>query len=477
MDLRDYLRVVARRWRTIVGFTLAALAIAALVTVVMTPQYASTARLFVSTSPNNTDEAYQGSLFSAQRVTSYADLASGQALARRVIDRLELETTTFELIEKIDATVVPETVLLEITVTDADPRQAQRLTQAVAGELTELVSELETARGQSSAPIEATIVDPASLPLVPESPKPLLNLGLAGVLGLLLGIGAAVVRELLDTTIKDEDDATKVAGAAVMGTIPYDPSAAKNPLITAIGHHEPRAEAFRVLRTNLQFINVDHTSKVIVVTSSVADEGKSTTAANLAITLAQAEQRVLLIEADLRRPKFAEQLGIESVVGLTTALVGRISVEDAIQKDQSLPNLSVLASGTIPPNPSELLQSKAMSDVITRLRRRYDVILIDAPPLLPVTDAALLTSMADGALIVVRSGKTTRDQLRHSIERLDAVGSRALGLVLTMVHGRRGDDTTLGYGYPHELAGTAADGQEAEKPRPAVVKVSATDRR
>jgi len=476
MDLRDYLRVVARRWRIIVGFTLAALGMAALVTVVMTPQYASTARLFVSTSPNNSDEAYQGSLFSAQRVTSYADLASGQALARRVIDRLDLETTTFELIERIDATVVPETVLLEITVTDPDPRQAQRLTQAVAGELTELVSELETARGESFAPIEATIVDPASRPIIPESPKPLLNLGLAGVLGLLLGIGAAVVRELLDTTIKDEDDATKVAGAAVMGTIPYDPLAAKKPLITAIGHHEPRAEAFRVLRTNLQFINVDNTSKVIVVTSSVADEGKTTTAANLAITLAQADQRVLLVEADLRRPKFAEHLGLEGGVGLTTALVGRISVEDAIQ-DYALPNLSVLASGTIPPNPSELLQSKAMSDVVSRLRRKYDVILIDAPPLLPVTDAALLTSMADGALVIVRSGKTTRDQLRHSIERLDAVGSRALGLVLTMVHSRRGGDTSLGYGYAHERADTAEVDQAAEQPRQAVVKLSATDRR
>ena len=173
-----------------------------------------------------------------------------------------------------------------------------------------------------------------------------------------------------------------------------------------------------MLRTNLQFVDVDKDSKVFVVTSSLPAEGKTTTATNMAITLAQAGQRVLLIEADLRRPKVAENLRLETAVGLTTVLVGKIGLEDAIQEYAAVPNLSVLTSGAIPPNPAELLQSQAMAEVLVQLRKTFDVVIVDAPPLLPVTDAALLTAQSDGALLVVRHGKTTKEQVKHSMERL-----------------------------------------------------------
>ena len=201
MELQDYLRIARRRWVLIVSCVVAAVGVAALVTFQTTPQYSSSARLFVSTSQNDTGDAYQGSLFSAQRVTSYADLTSGQALSRRVIDKVGLDMEPDELSAKIDATVRPETVILEISVTDPNPQQAQTLAQAVAEELTEFVSELETPPGQSNAPIKASIVDAASLPDSPVSPQPTRNLALAAVLGLLLGLGAAVLRELLDTTV------------------------------------------------------------------------------------------------------------------------------------------------------------------------------------------------------------------------------------------------------------------------------------
>jgi capsular exopolysaccharide synthesis family protein len=204
-------------------------------------------------------------------------------------------------------------------------------------------------------------------------------------------------------------------------------------------------EAFRVLRTNMQFVDVDKDSKVFVVSSSVPGEGKTTTACNLAITLAQAGQKVLMVDGDLRRPQVAGVFEVEPTVGLTTVLIGTIELEDAVQ-ESPVDNLRVLASGAIPPNPSELLQSRTMTEIVERARKEYDVIVIDAPPLLPVTDAALLASQADGALIVVRHSKTTRDQLRHSMERLAAVDARALGLVFNMVPVRRGG-TSHGYGY------------------------------
>ncbi|HEX6876402.1 MAG TPA: Wzz/FepE/Etk N-terminal domain-containing protein, partial [Nocardioidaceae bacterium] len=331
MELRDYLRIARRRWKLIVGCVVVALAVSALVTFRTTPEYSSSARLFVSTTQNDSADAYQGSLFSAQRVTSYADLASGRELASRVIDRLGLDMQPNELSDKVTATVVPETVILEVSVTDPNPRLAQRLTQAVADELTGFVTDLETPTGKTSAPLKATIVDSASLPESPVTPQPIRNLALAGVLGLLLGLGAAVLRELLDTTVKTHDEVSGITGSAVMGNIAYDPVAVKKQLVTNLGSHAPRVEAFRVLRTNLQFVDVDRDSKVFVITSSLPEEGKTTTATNLAITLAQAGQRVLLMEADLRRPKVSENLRLEIAVGLTTVLVGRIGLEDAIQ--------------------------------------------------------------------------------------------------------------------------------------------------
>src|SRR5680860_397476 len=205
-------------------------------------------------------------------------------------------------------------------------------------------------------------------------------------------------------------------------------------------------------------------SACCTVTSSVPEEGKTTTATNLAITLAQAGQKVMLVEADLRRPKVAGMLRLESAVGLTTVLVGRVDLREAIQ-DHSVPNLSVLTSGALPPNPAELLQSLAMGEVLTRLRAEYDVIIIDAPPLLPVTDAALLASQSDGALIVVRHGKTTRDQLRHAIERLDSVDARALGVVLNMVPNRKSGDSYYGYGYGYGYAPENETRRRGKKPQ------------
>lgn len=446
MELRDYLRIARRRWRLIIGCTMTAIAVAALLTIQATALYSSSARLFVSTTPADGGEAYQGSLFSAQRVTSYADLVTGRELSTRVIEKLGLDMDPETLSKQIQATVVPETVLLQLSVTDASPRQAQRLAQTTAEELTSFVAELETPPGQNRSPIKATIVDTAPLPDSPVSPQPLRNIALGTVLGLLLGLAAAILRELLDNTVKSPEEVADFTGVPVMANIAYDVEAPKHPLVTSLGSHAPRVEAFRVLRTNMQFVDVDRKSNVFVVTSSVPEEGKTATATNLAITIAQAGQKVLLVEGDLRRPKITQNLRLEPAVGLTTVLVGRLPLADAIQT-HTTPNLSVLTSGAIPPNPSELLQSAAMTDVINDLRVHYDVIVIDAPPLLPVTDAALLTSQADGALLVIRHGKTTKDQVRHAIERLTAVDARVLGVVLNMVPTRRSGGSYYGYGY------------------------------
>lgn len=443
----------------VVSFVLAVGA-GGLLTANATPMYSSSARLFVSTTESDSTQAYQGGLFASQRVRSYADLVKSRELAEIVANRLAFEGDPTRLSEKVSARVVPDTVILQVTVLDPAPEDARRIAQTYAEELQELVRELETPVGESTAPIRASVVDKASFSDAPVSPVPIRNLGLAAVLGLLLGFGLSVVRELLDTTLKSDVEASSIAKSPVLGNIAFDSATSKRPLVSVLDPHAPRAEAFRILRTNMQFVDVDSESKVYVVSSSLPGEGKTTTAVNLALTLAQAGERVLLIEADLRRPKIGALLDVDDAVGLTSVLVGKVGIDEAIQSTTG--GLDVMPSGAIPPNPAELLQSNAMSDTLSDLRKRYDLVLLDAPPLLPVTDAALLASHSDGALLIVRHGKTSRDQLAHAVERLEAVGARAIGVVVNMAP-TRGRRTGYGYGYGYGYGPEAPKGKGKSK--------------
>jgi capsular exopolysaccharide synthesis family protein len=339
--------------------------------------------------------------------------------------------------------VDPETVILQITAQDPDPTAARDVAQAYAEQLKRLVANLETPEGKRAPLVSVSIVDNAQVPGSPVSPQPVRNLGLALILGLLLGVGVAVLRELLDTSVSSAEDVALVTAAPILGHINLDPAAVKLAPGEALAGATPWAEAFRVLRTNMQYVEVDHEQKVFVVTSSLPSEGKSTTAVNLAITLALAKRRVVLVECDLRRPLIAKRLDLDAAIGTTSVLIGKVELSDALQT-YGESGLRVLSSGPLPPNPSELLQSRAMEKLLGDLRSDFDVVILDAPPLLPVTDAALLTAQADGALIVVHHGKTTRDQLSHAIERLESVDAKAVGVVINLAPAKRGG---RGYGY------------------------------
>jgi capsular exopolysaccharide synthesis family protein len=464
MELQDYVRIFRDRWLTICATTLVAVVIAVLVTASATPMYRSSSRLFITTPQTGSSDAYQGGLFSQQRVKSYANLVTGEEISRRVVEKLNLDETPRTFTSRISAAVEPDTVVLNISVTDPSPTQARRLTQATAQEFVTYVSELETTPGNANPPVKASIVDRATTPAGAYSPRPVRNVLLAVIIGLFAGCGFAVLRDRFDNRVRSEDDlsdATK--GAPVLGNIHYDKKALQTPLIRDLGSHDPRVEAFRVLRTNLQFINVDVMHKVYVVTSAVPGEGKSSTTCNMAESLASSGDRVLLIEGDLRRPRATEYLGLENAVGVTTVLVGRVRFEAALQRAGD--GFDFMASGRVPPNPAELLQSTAMLAVLREARALYDVVLIDAPPLLPVTDAAVLTAESDGALLVVRHNSTTRDQVANALARLESVGARLLGSIVTMSPRSKRASSGYGYGYVYGYEPDGGGGHDSDLER------------
>lgn len=473
MELRDYIRMLRQNWVIIAACVLLGIAVAAAYSIAQTPQYSSSAKVFVSTSNGGTiGELTQGNTFTQQRVATYADLVTTPIVLLPVIGDLQLDSTGEQLESKVTATALPDTTLIEITVTDPDPALAAEIATGVSESLTLVVESIETTEttdeaGESTtaSPVKLTLVQHAAVPQQPVSPNVPLNITLGALIGLAVGIGLAVLRETLDTRIRNERDIELIADAPVIGGIVFDPKAKDRPLIVHADPHSPRAESFRALRTNLQFLDAGRPDRSFVVTSSIESEGKSTTAANLAIALADAGARVLLVDADLRRPKVASYLGIEGAVGLTDLLIGRAELQDVIQP-WGRNQLYVLPAGRVPPNPSELLGSTVMAEIVAELNRAFDVVLFDAPPLLPVTDAAVLTRAAGGAILVVAVGRAHKGQVKGAFSVLENVDANVSGIVLTMLptkgpdaygYGKYGYGYGYGYGYaPKEETGADA---------------------
>ncbi|GAA2096370.1 polysaccharide biosynthesis tyrosine autokinase [Microlunatus panaciterrae] len=433
MELRDYLTILRRRWITVVVVTLATVAAAAALTLTMTPQYTATTRLFfgVQGGESVTDMA-QGSTYTEKQMSSYAEVATSPLVLDRVIKDLNLDTTSGGLAGHVSATAPTGTVILEISATETDPKLAARIANSVSEQLTAVAGDLSPERPDGSEAVRATILAKAQVPGAPSAPSVKRNLALGLLLGLLLGMGVALLRHLLDTKVRSEQDVQALTDSAVLGIVPFDISTPNHPVAM---HDDPlgaRSEAMRRLRTNLQFVDVAEHAKSIVVTSSIPGEGKSTTTINLAVSLADAGQRVLLVDADLRRPSVAEYLGLEGRAGLTTVLIGRADLDDVVQPWQQS-SLDILPAGQIPPNPSELLGSKAMQHLMEQLSQRYDMVLLDSPPLLPVTDAAILSKFAGGTLVVVGADRIHRPQLREALESLTTVDANVVGIVLNKI--------------------------------------------
>jgi polysaccharide biosynthesis transport protein len=331
------------------------------------------------------------------------------------------------------------------------------------------------------------VVDPALAPTTPSGPQKTRNILLACLVGLVGGVGLAIFREYLDNTIKSPDDVERLAGLPSLAVVPSlpnlngnsprtqklegeiaPPSPAIGPRVELLAYVQPKSqisEAFRALRTSLLLSQAEHPPQVILVTSSLPREGKTTAAVNLAVTLAQLGDRTLIIDSDLRKPGIRRALNITSGrdVGLSSYLAGVCSLEDATIPHPAISNLSALTTGPVPPSPADLLSSHRMRDAIVELRRRYKFIVIDSPPIMAATDAVILSALTDGVLLVVRSGETPKEAFTRTRDLLAAVKARLLGVVLNGVDASAPDyyysyryyPYAYGYGYGEDVAKTA----------------------
>lgn len=464
MDLQDYLIILRKRWVSILLITVICGAGALGLSLAQTPIYSATTQLFVSVQGGaSSSDLLQGANFTRQQVTSYTQIATSPLVTEPVIDDLGLDENTASLGARVQATSPPNTSLISITVSDENPAIAAAIANAIAGQFKEVIADLETPSGGGDSAVKVSIVRDAASPSEPSSPNIPLNVALGLLAGIALGVSIAVLREVLNTRVRTDADVARVTDTSVIGTIPDDDDAPQHPLIVQSSPHSQRSEAFRRLRTNLQFLDIADRPQSIVITSSLPGEGKSTTSINVAITLADAGTRVALIDADLRRPSVAKYMGLEGNVGLTTVLIGRANVEDVIQPWGN-GYLHVLPAGQIPPNPSELLGSLAMAHLLEKLTSQYDVVIVDTAPLLPVTDAAILSKLTGGALLVVGADKLHRNQLAESVGALETVGARILGIVVNRQKRKQSDQYAY-YDYTPTPATSADSGRTSRKKR------------
>lgn len=431
MEIRDYLRVARRQWWVMAVAVLVALGVTQMINRRTPPEYAAAVSFFMSNPGRDDSSPSDGAMFMAARIKTYAQLLASDRMGTEIAKSADVDLTPAQIKDRITVESSSDSVLITVTVVDGSPARAKRLADAIAPWFPNLVTTLE-ARAKNGPLAEARLVEPPRLNPTPISPRPLHNDALAIAVGILIGAALAVVREISDHSVREASVLPELTGAPVLALIPIDRKARRRrggPFIS--DSRSVRAEALRQLRTNVTYADRERPVKILAVTSAMPNEGRSATACGLAILFAEAGQRVLIVDAELRRPRLASFLGREGSAGLTTVLVGGASLDQVLQPWGA--GLWLLASGHRPPNPSELLGSDRMADLLEELRTRFDKIIFDSPPLLPVTDGAVVAARADGALLIVRSRKTTAAQVAAAVRALAAVDARLLGTVFNMV--------------------------------------------
>ena len=504
--------------------------VAYLVSSQMTPVYQASATMLVNQAPSASSNEYTSILMSQRLVQTYAQMVVKQPVLNEVIETLDLNMSSGALKKMISIKPIEETPLIEIKVQHTNPiiaanianaiitvfskqneeyqnsryadlknnlsMQLEELGQAIEQDslaLQELDdslenqaerNKLETSLTQNRqlyatllktfedvrlSEIESTsnvvFAEAATPPAIPIKPKVMQNTLLAGIVGLFLAVGIVLLIEALDDTIKGPIDVEKNLGLPILGVILRMPD--KKVVITATEPRSPISESFRSLRTNIQFASVDIPIHTLLVTSATPQDGKTTVITNLAVVFAQGGKKVSLVDADLRKPKVHQFLELSNSKGLTSLFMQTEIKLDSVLQNSKTENLSVITSGSLPPNPAELLGSEKMYTIISKLKDQFEMVLLDTPPVFAVTDAAVLSRYADGVLLVIKPGYTKIAVAQQTVEQLNRVGANILGVVLNDVEVRGSRYSSYyysnGYYYYHEHYGRTEKSKRGKK--------------
>lgn len=438
MESNRVLRVIRYHWMTVIVL-MALGAAAALGYAWSVPrEYTARADVFVAvTGSSTTGELAQGSNFSQQQARNLSTVATREIVLAPVIDELGLADSTAELRSRVTTSVPLNTSMISISAVDPSPREAARIANLVAAKLAEVVPTLSP-QVDGTSPVRLRVIEnavPPNLPSAPHIPM-LVILGTLG--GLVAGAAVVLLRLMFGTRVRTVEQAQEASGAAIIGTVSSDRTADRAPLALLSAPHSLRSEDYRRLRGNLRFVQASQAHRVFVFTSSVPSEGKSTTAANAAVALAATGASVCLVEADLRRPSLGRILDLPPDLGFTSVLAAEATLEDALVA-WGPDRLHVLLAGPIPPNPSELLESDRALEILESLREAHDIVIIDAPPVHPVSDAAVLARVFGGAVLVVGAGRARERDVRRAVARLTSVGATIHGTVLNLARPSRAD--------------------------------------
>lgn len=463
MTVADFVLFLRRTW----VFLVCALVVGAIVgagySAIQKPVYTATSSGFLQGSSEGGIVAQE----KTDRITAYLALITSNAVVEKIAENPDLDVPAEEVRGSLSASLVGSSSMITVTATSASAEGAAALANGALEALAEVVQEVEEeSSGGSVAALTVTPFENAVVPGAPSSPDWLRNILLGAAAGLALGLAYQLLRRMLDVKVRSAEDLTTAAGGAgLLARIPKMGRPKKDaeglPELDTLG-----AESFRHLRTSLRFSSVDDEVGSIVITSPNQGEGKTTVAVWLARMIAESGVPTLIIDADLRRPAVARAFGVDGSVGLSSVLSGQVELNDALRTTKQN-NLYVLPSGPVPPNPSEIIGSASMRKLVEKMSEEVFVI-IDAPPVLPVTDAALASTIVDGVVFVARSGSTTKQEARHARNLLDQAKARVLGVVLNGV--TKADGAEGYYYYSRKNRGYYMNAEQAATSETAAAK-------
>ncbi|MET4637641.1 polysaccharide biosynthesis tyrosine autokinase [Mycetocola sp. 2940] len=424
---------VLKRWYIVALAGLLGAVLAFTASALTAPVYHSSSTLFFALqSGNSGSDINQGSTYTQNQMLSFARLGMSSIVLGDVIEQLNLDMSEAELRHSMDITIPQNTVVLDVRVGSTDKEQAADIANGVAQRLAIVVSEIAPADVQGNPTVVAEVIEPAAPAEFQTTPNKQRDTLVGALAGALLAILTIALVTVLDTRVRSETTLATVTNRPLLGAISTYVAKSDTRPISLRSPNSVQAEQFRRIRSSLRFASASHDFTCVAVTSSISGEGKSTVSTNLAVTLAETGARVLLIDADLRRPTIATLLGLEPTVGLTTILVDKVAAGDVVHR-WGRTSLDVLAAGEVPPNPAELLASTRMKDLLATLSERYDFIIVDTAPVLSVADATVIAQQADATILVVDASAVRRAQVSQSINALELAGAYVSGVVLNRI--------------------------------------------